>query len=95
MHFNRTLTLDGVRTLLAGILAFAAVQSQMWMQRKARRNETDCLRNSGPTAILFEIELIYRSMIRRSDDTPSEGPDKEFLVKPHSKQSQHANAKEN
>ena len=52
-------TPDGIMTLIAGVLAFAAVQWQMWHQRRTFRQEQDRQSRVVATAILFEIDDFY------------------------------------
>ena len=75
MHFNWTVTGDGLATLAAGIIAFCAVwwqvrssasnlQKQLDAKRKAREEETVRQQRAVATAILFEIDCFYRLYIR-------------------------------
>jgi hypothetical protein len=50
-------TPDGIMTLIAGVLAFAAVQWQMWDQRSRQKRAV-------ASAILFEIDATYRYLLR-------------------------------
>jgi len=47
-------------TLIAGIIAFAAVQWQLWDQRRTSRREQDRQRRAIATALVFEIDAFYR-----------------------------------
>lgn len=58
------LTLDGMMTLAAGILAFVAVQLQMRNQRRAVRQEQERQKKAVATAVLFEIDSFYRYFVR-------------------------------
>ena len=63
MQFDLTLTLDGLMTLVAGIIAFMAVEHQIKVQRDASKQE-DITRNRAlAKAILFEIDSFYRLYI--------------------------------
>lgn len=95
MQFEAKLTLDGLMTLIAGLIAFIAViiqirsssrqvREQITAQRDAEREEQKRQNLAVATAILFEIDNIYRSMIRGTGKTLEGGSEQEFLVKPHS-----------
>jgi len=97
MQFEAKLTLDGLMTLIAGLIAFAAViwqirssskqvQDQIKAQRDAEREEQERQKRAVATAILFEIDLIYRSMIRDTGEAiqNEKAVGGEFVVKPHS-----------
>jgi hypothetical protein len=71
MQFEAKLTLDGLMTLVVGLIAFAAVifqirssskqvQDQIKAQRDAEREEQERQRRATATAILFEIDNFYR-----------------------------------
>ena len=71
MQFEAKLTLDGLMTLAAGIIAFFAViiqirsssrqlRDQIKDQRDAEREEQERQKQSVATAILFEIDHVYR-----------------------------------
>jgi hypothetical protein len=71
MQFEAKLTLDGLMTLLAGIIAFAAViiqirssskqlHDQMKAQRDAKEEEQGGQKKAVATAIIFEIDDFYR-----------------------------------
>lgn len=77
-------TPDGIMTLIAGMLAFAAVQWQMWDQRRTLRQEQDRQNRAVATAILFEIDSVFRSKIRETGKTLEDTSNQEFVVKPYS-----------
>ena len=71
MQFEAKLTLDGLMTLIAGLMAFAAViiqirsssrqvREQITSQRDAEREEQDRQSRAVAAAILFEIDNVYR-----------------------------------
>jgi hypothetical protein len=71
VQFEAKLTLDGLMTLAAGIIAFSAViiqirasskqlREQMRTQRDAEREEQERQKKAVATAILFEIDGFYR-----------------------------------
>jgi hypothetical protein len=62
--WHKGFTPDGVMTLIAGVLAFAAVQWQIWDQRRAAHREQDRQKRAVATALLFEIDGFYRSYLR-------------------------------
>ena len=75
MQFEAKLTLDGLMTLIAGIIAFAAViiqirssskqvRDQIRAQRDADREEQERQRKAVATAILFEIDDFYYFHLR-------------------------------
>ena len=75
-------TPDGIMTLVAGVLAFAAVQWQIWDQRRTQGKDQERRRRAVATAVLFEIDSVYRSLIQGISEqinTPGSGP---LLVKP-------------
>jgi hypothetical protein len=61
-------TPDGIMTLIAGVLAFAAVQWQMWDQRRTLRQEQERQNRAVATAILFEIDSFYAVYLRQPRD---------------------------
>jgi len=73
-------TPDGIMTLVAGVLAFAAVQWQMWDQRRTLRQEQDRHNRAVATAILFEIDHVYRLM---SEQVHADNFDIRYLVSPN------------
>lgn len=73
------LTLDGLMTLIAGVIAFTAViiqirssskqlQEQMKAQRGGQREEQERQKQSVATAILFEIDSIYAQFVDFAED---------------------------
>ena len=78
MQFEAKLTLDGLMTLIAGVIAFIAiiiqirssskqVQDQIKAQRDAEREELERQKRSVATAILYEIDNFYlRHLIDRA-----------------------------
>lgn len=75
MQFEAKLTLDGLMTLVAGVIAFVAViiqirssskqlHDQMKAQRDAEREEQKRQKKAVATAILFEIDGFYRYHVR-------------------------------
>jgi len=75
MQFEAKLTLDGLMTLAAGIIAFSAViiqirasskqlREQMRTQRDAEREEQERQKKAVARAILFEIDDFYRYHVR-------------------------------
>jgi hypothetical protein len=75
MQFEAKLTLDGLMTLIAGLIAFTAViiqirssskqlRDQMRAQRDAEREEQERQKKAVATAILFEIDHFYRYHLR-------------------------------
>jgi hypothetical protein len=94
-EWSKGFTPDGVMTLVAGVIAFIAViiqirssskqvQDQIKAQRDAEREEHERQKRAVATAILFEIDLIYRSMIRGTGEAMQNAVGGEFVVKPHS-----------
>jgi hypothetical protein len=76
MHLNWTLTLDGVMTLIAGLIAFVAViiqirlssselKKQLDADREVRKGEEERLKRAVTTAILLEIESVYLLLIEQ------------------------------
>jgi hypothetical protein len=76
MQFEAKLTLDGIMTLAAGVIAFIAViiqirssskqvRDQMKAQRDAEREEQERRKKAVATAILFEVDDFYRSQLWR------------------------------
>ena len=79
MQFEAKLTLDGLMTLFAGLIAFAAViiqirsssgqlRDQIRAQRDADREEQERQKKAVATAILFEIDGFYRAYLRDPRD---------------------------
>jgi hypothetical protein len=75
MQFEAKLTLDGLMTLIAGVIAFIAViiqirssskqvQGQIEAQRVAEREERERQKRAVAGAILSEIDNTYRYLIR-------------------------------
>ena len=75
MQFEAKLTLDGLMTLIAGVIAFVAViiqirssskqvQEQIRAQRDAEREEREREKRVVASAILFEIDGLYRWFLR-------------------------------
>jgi hypothetical protein len=75
MQFEEKLTLDGLMTFIAGLIAFIAViiqirsssnqvRAQMKAQRDAQLDEHERQKKSVATAILLEIDDFYRYHIR-------------------------------
>jgi len=64
MQFEAKLTLDGLMTLIAGLIAFAAVQLQMWHQRRASRQEQENHKRAVAKALLFEVDDFYSNHLR-------------------------------
>jgi hypothetical protein len=75
MQFEAKLTLDGLMTLIAGIIAFAAViiqircsskqvRDQIRAQRDAEREEQERQKRVVAGALLFEIDGLYRWLLR-------------------------------
>jgi hypothetical protein len=52
-------TPDGIMTLVAGVLAFAAVQWQMWDQRRTLLQEQERQKKAVAAALLSEIDCFY------------------------------------
>jgi hypothetical protein len=78
MQLEAKLTLDGLMTLIAGIIAFAAViiqirssskqvQDQIKAQRDSELEEQERQKRAVATAIAFEIDSIYRGFIRDAE----------------------------
>ena len=95
--WRKRFTPDGDLTLVAAAIAFIAViiqirssskqvQDQIKAQRDAEREEQERQKRAVATAILFEIDLIYRSMIRDTGEAiqNEKAVGGEFVVKPHS-----------
>ena len=70
MQYDPKLTLDGLMTLVAGVIAFIAViiqirssskqvQDQIKAQRDAEREERERQKRTVATAILYEIDSFY------------------------------------
>jgi hypothetical protein len=79
MQFEAKLTLDGLMTLVAGVIAFVAViiqvrssskqlHDQMKAQRDAERQEQDRQKKAVATALLFEIDGFYAAYLRQLRD---------------------------
>jgi hypothetical protein len=79
MHLNLTFTGDGLATLVAGIIAFVAVmvqirhssnatEKQLRAEREARMQQESGQTRALATAILFEIDTLYRYLIRDVHD---------------------------
>ena len=75
MQFEAKLTLDGLITLIAGLIAFIAVmiqirsssgqlRDQLQAQRDAERQEQERQKRVVASAVLFEIDGIYRYLLR-------------------------------
>jgi len=75
MQFEAKLTLDGLMTLIAGLIAFIAViiqirssskqvQDQIKAQRDAEREERERQKRAVASAILSEIDGTYRYLLR-------------------------------
>jgi hypothetical protein len=75
MQFEVKLTLDGLMTLIAGLIAFIAVmiqirsssgqlRDQLEAQRDAERQEQERQRRVVANAVLFEIDGLYRYLLR-------------------------------
>jgi hypothetical protein len=73
-------TPDGIMTLIAGVLAFAAVQCQMWDQRRTSRQEQDRQNRAVATAILLEIDQVNRLM---SDQVHADDFNIRYLIPPN------------
>jgi hypothetical protein len=71
---------DGIMTLIAGVLAFAAVQWQMWDQRRTSRQEQMRQKRAVATAILFEIDSFYRYFVRDASALLKDTRDNEPFV---------------
>jgi hypothetical protein len=95
--WSKSFSPDGDLTLVAAVIAFIAiiiqirssskqVQDQIKAQRDAEREEQERQKRAVATAILFEIDLIYRSMIRDTGEAirNEKAVGGEFVVKPHS-----------
>jgi len=78
MHFNWTVTGDGLATLAAGIIAFCAVwwqvrssacnlQKQLDEEKRTREEEGERRKRVVATAILFEVDNFYEYYLRESD----------------------------
>jgi hypothetical protein len=76
-------TFDGMATLIAGVVAFGAVQWQLRRQRQTQHEDRLAESRSVATAILFEIDLVYRSMIRETAKILEDAGEREFVAKPH------------
>jgi hypothetical protein len=57
-------TPDGIMTLIAGVLAFGAVQWQMWDQRRTSRREQENHKRAVATALLAEIDDFYKFILK-------------------------------
>jgi hypothetical protein len=79
MQFGAKLTLDGLMTLMAGVIAFFAVimqirssskqvQDQIKAQRDAEREELERRKKALATGILFEIDNFYVYHVGRAYD---------------------------
>lgn len=79
MQFEPKLTLDGLMTLIAGLVAFLAVmiqicssskqlRDQMKSQHKAEQEEQKRHMKAVATALLFEIDGFYATYLRQSRD---------------------------
>ena len=79
MQFEAKLTLDGLMTLVAGVIAFSAViiqirssskqlRDQIKAQRDAERDERERQTKAVATAILFEIDGFYAGYLRQPRD---------------------------
>jgi hypothetical protein len=77
MQFEAKLSLDGLMTLVAGIIAFVAViiqirsssrqvQDQIKAQRDAEREERERQKRALATALVFEIDHCYRAYLPRA-----------------------------
>jgi hypothetical protein len=75
MQFEAKLTLDGLMTLVAGLIAFTAViiqirssskqvEDQIKAQRDAEREERERQKRVVASGILFEIDGLYRWLLR-------------------------------
>jgi len=75
MQFEAKLTLDGLMTLVAGIIAFSAViiqirssskqvQDQVKAQREAEREEQERQKRAIAKALLFEVDDFYSNHLR-------------------------------
>ncbi len=62
--WSKGFTPDGIMTLIAGVLAFAAVQWQMWDQRESLRQEQMRQSRAVAKAVLFEINNFYCYYVR-------------------------------
>jgi hypothetical protein len=91
MQFEAKLTLDGIMTLVAGVIAFIAViiqirssskqvQDQMKAQRDAEREEQERQMQSVATAVLFEIDHVYRLI---SDQVHADDFNIRYLIPPN------------
>lgn len=91
MQFEAKLTLDGLMTLIAGVIAFAAViiqirsssrqlRDQIKAQRDAEREEQERQKQSVATAILIEIDHVYRLI---SDQVHADDFDIHYLIPPN------------
>jgi hypothetical protein len=80
MEFEAKLTLDGLMTLMAGIIAFIAViiqirssskqvQDQLKAQRDAEREGREGQKKAVATALLFEIDSFYRLHVRETNES--------------------------
>lgn len=57
--WSKGFTPDGIMTLIAGVLAFAAVQWQMWDHRRTSRQEQGNHKRAIAKALLFEVDDFY------------------------------------
>jgi hypothetical protein len=75
MQFEAKLTLDGLMTIVAGIIAFVAViiqirsssrqvRDQIQAQREAEQEDKERRKRAVATAIAFEVDFIYAAFIR-------------------------------
>lgn len=62
--WRKGFTPDGIMTLIAGVLAFAAVQWQMWHQRRTSRQEQENHKRAIAKALLFEVDDFYSNNLR-------------------------------
>jgi len=80
MQFEAKLTLDGIMTLIAGVIAFIAViiqirssskqvQNQIKAQSDAEREEREGQKKAVATALLFEIDSFYRLHVRETHES--------------------------
>ena len=79
MQFEAKLTLDGLMTLVAGIIAFSAViiqirssskqvQDQVKAQREAEREEQERQKRAIAKALLFEVDDFYSNHLKGAYD---------------------------
>ena len=66
--WSKGFTPDGIMTLIAGALAFAAVQWQMWHQRRTSRQEQENHKRAVAAALLSEIDCFYASHLDRRNE---------------------------